>query len=188
MNKCWCKLNSFQINKARNLILYGYKSTGKTYFGQLLSKDLGWVFIDTDQQIEKHFEQNFHEKLDCRQISVKIGEEGFRLLEKQIIIRLKHQTDAIISLGGGAVLDPENCRLLNKMGKLIYLEHDKEIIKSRILKEGIPSFLDSNDPEASFNQMYNARKLIYERTSSYHVNLQNKANHQVLEELKQHVF
>ena len=168
----------------RSLILFGYKSSGKTHYGQLLSQELGSVFIDTDQWIEERYEKKIHEKLNCRQISIKIGEEGFRQLERIVIDSLDQMTNAIISVGGGAVLNLENCLKLGKIGKLVYLEADKEIIKQRIFNDGIPSFLDPHDPEKSFEKMYEERKPIYEKVSTFKVNVQGKTDPQVLDELK----
>lgn len=166
-----------------NLILFGYKSSGKTYFGKLLARELGKIFIDTDLLIEEMYVKKFHETLNCRQISIKIGEEGFRSLEKEIIKSLEQVTKTIISVGGGAVLNPENCLRLEKSGKLVFLEADKETIKQRIFSTGIPSFLDPRDPEQSFERMYEERKPIYSKISTYKVNVQGKTDQQVIDEL-----
>lgn len=166
-----------------NLILLGYKSSGKTYFGKLLAKELGEIFIDTDQLIEELYEKKFHVKLNCRQISITIGEEGFRSLEREIIDSLGQVTKAVISIGGGAILDPENCLKLRKNGKLVYLEVDREIIKERIFSGGIPSFFNPQDPERSFEKMYAERKPIYSKVSTFKVSIQEKTDRQVLDEL-----
>lgn len=166
-----------------NLILLGYKSSGKTYFGKLLAQELGQIFIDTDQLIEELYEKKIHERLNCRQISIKIGEEGFRLLERKIIDSLGQVTKAVISVGGGAVLSPENCLRLRKNGKLVYLEVDKAIIKQRIFSAEIPSFLDPQDLEQSFEKMYAERKPIYLKVSTFKVSVQEKTDRQVLDEL-----
>lgn len=166
-----------------NLILFGYKSSGKTYFGKLLSQELTSIFIDTDQLIEEFYEDKFYEKLDCRQISLKIGEQSFRNLEKIIIESLDNISNAVISVGGGAVLDAENCIKLKKNGKFVYLEQDKEVIKQRIFRNGIPSFLDPNDPERSFEKMYEERKPIYANVGNFKINVHGKTDRQVLDEL-----
>ena len=96
----------------RNLILLGYKSSGKTYFGKLLAQELGSVFIDTDQLIEDLYQAS------CRQICLKIGEEAFRHLERSVVSSLKPQADSIIAVGGGTVLHPESCEILDTLGLL----------------------------------------------------------------------
>jgi shikimate kinase len=166
-----------------NLILLGYKSSGKTFYGKLLAQTLGAAFIDTDQLIEKKYQNAFHEKYHCKQISLILGEEEFRNLEKTVIKDLKGRTNTIIALGGGAILLPENCSILEKLGKLVYLKTDKETIKQRVFNEGIPSFLDPNDPEGSFEKMYKEREPIYENIGEVIVNVQGKTDQQVLKEL-----
>jgi shikimate kinase len=53
----------------KNPIFIGYKSSGKTYFGKLLSKSLGWNFIDTDDVIEKKYKLSF-----CTPINASLGD------------------------------------------------------------------------------------------------------------------
>lgn len=167
----------------KSIILFGYKSVGKSYFGQLLSKKLQIAFIDTDQLIESLYEKERHEKMNCRQIVHNNGEEYFRLLESKVITQLDKKTSAVIAVGGGAVLAPENSLKLAKLGKLVYLEADKAMIKQRMFQNGIPLFLDSADPDNSFDKMYETRKTIYENVSQFIVSLQGKTDRQVLDEL-----
>lgn len=171
------------MNPPCNLILFGYKSSGKTHFGRLLSQELECSFIDTDQLIEELYEKKYFKKLNCREISIKISAEGFRLLETTVIESLKEVSNTIISVGGGAVLNPENCLMLKKHGKLIYLEVDKETIRQRIFENEIPSFLDPKDPDGSFERMYEERKAIYSTISTFKVNLLKKTDRQILDEL-----
>lgn len=168
----------------QNLILLGHKSCGKTYFGRLFSQEFACQFIDTDLLVEKSYEDAFGQRLNCRQICLKIGEPAFRCLESQVIDQLLGVKNAIISLGGGAVLNAQNCSKLSGLGKLVYLEAGKEIIKQRILKDVVPSFLNAADLENSFERMYEERKPIYERVSEYKVILDGQTDQQILDELK----
>lgn len=168
----------------KNLILFGFKSSGKTHFGSLLAQKLESLFLDTDLLIEELYKKEFHEVCNCRQISLKLGEAGFRALEGRVIESLKGVTNAVIALGGGAVLNPLNCANLEKLGKLVYLEADKETIKRRIFCTGIPSFLNPKDPENSFENMYEARRPIYEKVSSFSIKIEGKTDQQILDELE----
>ncbi len=168
----------------QNLILFGYKSSGKTFFGSLLAQELEMLFIDTDQLVEKLYKNEFQEECNCRQISIKMGEIGFRILENRVIDGLKEVTNAIIALGGGAVLNSENCLKLEKLGRLVYLEADKETIKQRIFSDGIPTFLDPIDPEKSFEKMYEERKPVYEKVSAFKIKIHGKTDQQILDGLK----
>ncbi|HSW73255.1 MAG TPA: shikimate kinase, partial [Chlamydiales bacterium] len=88
----------------------------------------------------------------------------------------------IVALGGGAILDPDNVKLLTKLGTLVYLQVDKSILKERLLKGPIPVYLDSKDPEASFEKMYEKRKEAYESVPSIWLDA-NREEEKVLEDL-----
>jgi|LakMenEpi03Aug12_release.lakeMendotaPanAssembly.Ray.scaffolds.fasta_scaffold10374_6 shikimate kinase len=167
-----------------NLILFGFKSSGKTYFGKLLAQSLGISFIDTDQKLEECYRAEFFEKLSCREISLKWGETFFRKRENCVIDSLCETFDAVIALGGGAVLHPDNCLKLKKLGKLVYLEIEKEVIKQRLLGQAVPSFLDPYSFDASFDQMYRERKPIYENLSQHRLKIGCRTDLEVLDELK----
>lgn len=177
---------SFEVTamNSKNLVLYGYKSTGKTFYGKLLAKEVNCSFIDTDMLIMELYKQKFSEDLNCRQISLKLGQSGFRKLENEVISSLEMVANAVIALGGGAVLDPTNCQKLAEIGKLIYLETDKETLKSRIFKDGIPSFLNADEPELSFEKMYAERKPLYEKLAACKVQTHGKTDQEVIQELK----
>lgn len=171
-------------NCHKNIIFIGYKSSGKTYFGELLSKNLGWAFIDTDHVVESNYETSFGEKLSCREISLKLGEKTFRSLEAIAINALSKVKKTVVSVGGGAVLSAENVLKLQEIGIVVFLEADKEILKKRMFEKGVPAFLDKLDPEGSFEKMYQFRKLIYEQSCRFKITLKNKKDSAVLDELK----
>ncbi len=107
------------------IILFGFKNSGKTTFGKKLAKILNRPFIDLDEVIEKKY---------CRTIRAlyqEIGETAFRAIEKQAILEISNKPDGILALGGGAVIDPENVQILQKMGTLVYLKASFETIERR---------------------------------------------------------
>ena len=58
----------------------------------------------------------------------------------------------------------ENVEALKKNSHLIYLYFDREKLKKRVLSEDpLPAFLDPNDPETSFDRMYDERDDIYRK-------------------------
>jgi shikimate kinase len=161
----------------RNLILFGDKAVGKTYFGRLLAQELRVVFVETDLLIEERGGAS------CRQIYLNMGERHFRRLERDVVRSLKPPAGAIIAVGGGTVLDPESCAVLSGFGPLVYLEAEKETIRQRMLSGGVPAFLDRQDPERSFEKIYEERKLIYEQICSFKIKIHKKTDRQVLDEL-----
>jgi shikimate kinase len=146
-----------------NLILFGFKGCGKTHFGKLLAQKMHRRFLDTDDLIAELFAKKTGQHTLVREIYIQLGKESFRALEKEAIYALRSVKNGVIALGGGAVLDPENVELLQKIGCLVYLSTSAETLQKRIWKDGkTPAILESDDPQASFLEMYQERRPVYE--------------------------
>lgn len=166
------------MKKNSNIIFFGFKGCGKTFFGSLLAQKINREFIDTDRLIEKAYGGNSN----CREIFSKIGVDAFRALEKNVIKSLGNIQQAVLALGGGTLLDNENYHFLKNLGTLVYLELDKEEVKRRHI-EDMPSFLDHHNFHTSFEEMYRVRKTLYDALESVKINLNSKNNDQILEEI-----
>ena len=115
----------------KHLLLTGYRGCGKSAVSKLLSESLSRQLIDTDVAIEIKTGQSIAEIFEQR------GQEGFRDLESSQISSLFSLKDpAIISLGGGAILRPENRNCIRNLGKSVWLQAMPETIFERISKDG----------------------------------------------------
>ncbi|WP_193614732.1 shikimate kinase [Nocardioides lijunqiniae] len=79
---------------------------GKSTVGPLLAEALGVTARDVDVEIEAR------EGRAISDIFVDSGEEHFRALEKAAVAAVLAEHDGVVSLGGGAVLDPDTRELL----------------------------------------------------------------------------
>lgn len=101
--------------------------SGKTTTGQLLARELGYTFIDTDQVIEEQ------EGMPITQIVEEKGMPYFRDCEKTLCQTLLPQlTHHIIATGGGMPMDTDNQVQLKKAGQIIYLNVPFETIWQRL--------------------------------------------------------
>jgi shikimate kinase len=160
-----------------NIILFGFKGCGKTYFGKQLAEKLQMPFIDTDDLIENAA------SLSCREIYQRKGANFFRKLEKKIVFSLKETTHSIISIGGGTVLNKKNVAFLQKIGTLIYLKIDKETLKRRIFEKELPAYLEGKNPDQLFEKLHSTRKRVYESIPAYVVDTEGKQKQQTLWEI-----
>lgn len=151
-------------NRKTNIALIGFQCSGKTTLGAELAKCLNKQFIDTDQLIEIA-----HSPLTCRDIHLSQGEKKFREIEKEILTKALEEFDNwVFSLGGGTLLHPHNGKQIKQSCTIIYLKTSPLILKQRIRgKSGIPSFLDPNDFENSFQMAYEKRTKDYELWADY---------------------
>ena len=162
-----------------SLILFGFKRCGKTFYGKQLAEELDMPFIDTDALIELKSRQTVSQLYNA------FGEEHFRCLEKAVVHSLNPKKPSIISLGAGAVLNPDNLVHLQSIGLLTYLKTPKSILKKRIFSSPpLPSYLDSSDPQHAYETMYVKRLPIYESIPSAVINTCSKNDNEILQELK----
>jgi shikimate kinase len=109
-----------------NIILIGYRCTGKTTVGKRLAVRLNLPFIDTDELVEKAVGKTIREMIADR------GWEYFRQQEQAAIRNLTAWGKSVIATGGGAVMDKGNAVLLKKEGILIWLVADEKTILERM--------------------------------------------------------
>lgn len=142
------------------IFLSGFPSSGKTSLGKKVAKKLALPFYDVDTFVEKAC------GCTCREFILQYGEDQFRQIETNVICNLAFDHSCIIALGGGAVLNPLNVKAVKRLGLMIYLKVDKEIIWGRLRsKKAIPAYLHSSDPKQSFERLFALRQPIYESTA-----------------------
>ena len=137
-----------------NLILFGFKGTGKTSLGRLIAEKLHCPFFDTDEILVKQYGH------DIRSFYKSLGEQGFRKAERNVVLDLRSVQGSVISLGGGAILEDRNQQLLEKIGKLVYLKASFETVWKRVCKGGVPAFVEN---KTSFRKVYKQRLRLYEK-------------------------
>lgn len=148
-----------------NILLFGFKSCGKSFWARRLAQERGYCYVDTDLLLEEHHQ------LPCPEIYRLVGEEQFRHLEHQILERLKGKTQCVIALGGGTPLSEKNLHLLYELGQLVYLKVGKELLKERLRGKARPTFFSEKEFEPSFEKVYRERLPIYESIKAYRVDL-----------------
>ncbi len=112
-----------------NLIITGFSGTGKSLVAMEVALRLNWNFIDTDDEIVKQTGKSIAE------IFRQDGEARFRELERGTIRKACRQSQTVIAIGGGAIVDPQNYELLAKTGLIVCLEAKPETIYERLFRE-----------------------------------------------------
>ena len=151
-----------------NIVLIGFRGTGKSTVGKLLAKRLERDFIDSDNYIESSTGKTI------KSIFEEGGEEGFRKIEAGIIAELSKVDNKVISAGGGAVLKEENVRNLKDNGFLVLLEATPEIIHNRIAQDKKttqqrPSLTDKK-PLGEIKHLIAKREHTYKNAADYTIN------------------
>lgn len=100
---------------------------GKSRVGRLLAQKLNRPFVDTDLLIEQTSNQKISEIFETR------GEAHFRKLETETILKQDPEAGLVVSLGGGAIVNPE-IRDFIRRGFWVFLDTPFNIIEERVMR------------------------------------------------------
>jgi shikimate kinase len=145
---------------AQHLFLTGYRGTGKSTVGQLVALELAYPFLDTDERIELDAGKTIGEIFET------LGEPHFRDLESLQLIRLQDsERPMVVSLGGGAVVRPDNRALINKLGATVWLQATPENIAARIAND--PNTQSRRPKLSTLGNLEEVRSKLAERWAWY---------------------
>ncbi len=112
-----------------NIVLIGYRGSGKSAVGSQLAARLRMRFVDADVLIEER------QGIPISDLVRSHGWGCFREIERSIIEEVSKDDHLIIAPGGGAVLDPENVSALRRNGFIIWLKADRQTLLNRMNRD-----------------------------------------------------
>ena len=168
-----------------NVVLIGYRATGKSTVGRILSAKLKIAFWDTDAMVEKSM------AMPIKEIVALHGWDFFRAKEKETIKYVTQKEDSVIATGGGVVLDQENVNLLKQAGMIVWINAPIQDIVERLKKDAQnaairPQFTSANVAQETVDMM-KERLPLYEAAADYIVDTAGKNAKQVAEEIYQYL-
>ena len=163
----------------RNIVLVGFMGVGKSAVANFMKENKNMVVMDTDRLIE--------EKEGCtiQEIFREKGEPYFRSLETKLLEELSIQniSNAVISCGGGMVLDPANVTLMEKLGIVVVLTATPGTIYRRVKNCKKRPILDNNMNMEYISNLLDRRKVFYEKASDIQIETDNKTIEEICQEL-----
>ncbi len=128
---------------------------GKSTLGRMLASSLDKTFMDSDRCIEERAGANIPWIFDLE------GEDGFRQRETLVLDSLTQRPDLVLATGGGAVIRPENRRMLRSRGVVVYLRTRVDTQLARTAKDKNRPLLQKSDPEAILARLLAEREGYY---------------------------
>ncbi|PIQ99868.1 MAG: hypothetical protein COV66_09700 [Nitrospinae bacterium CG11_big_fil_rev_8_21_14_0_20_45_15] len=146
-----------------NIILIGYRGTGKSSIARLLARRIQRNSISSDQVIVDQVGKSIPE------IVQEVGWSGFRKIESDVIKSISDSTqDGVIDCGGGVPLNDENMIELKKSGKCVLLTADIEAIIKRIRQDpNRPRLLEGMTFEEEQKRILEEREPKYKQAADY---------------------
>jgi shikimate kinase len=109
-----------------NIVLIGYRGTGKSMVGEILGNRLGMNYIEMDRKIIETVGMSIPEIVE------KYGWSSFRDMESKVALQLSQCDGIIIDTGGGIIERSENIRALKENSLIFWLKASVETIIARI--------------------------------------------------------
>jgi len=164
-----------------NLVLIGYRATGKTTLARLLAERLGWDWSDADVEIERRAGKSI------ARIFAEDGEPAFRDLEAAVVADLCRQKRLVLAAGGGAPMRPESREAMRASGKVVWLKAQPETIQARMADDATtearrPDLTDKGGLE-EIVALLARREPIYRRSAHLEVDTEGKVPDQIADEI-----
>lgn len=137
-----------------NIIMIGFKSSGKTTVGKMLAERLKVPFCDLDDTIQSLLDDRFGAgKYSVRSYFREAGSDAFRDLETEALKGHLEADGIVLASGGGAPLRPENQEIFSQLGTVCYIKEDPKRIFKRFLAHGMPAYLEAIPEEERYETM-----------------------------------
>jgi shikimate kinase len=149
---------TLKLKRTPGLYLVGFMAAGKTTVGAALAAELGWPFTDIDSKIEAQ------EGKAVAQIFDERGEDAFRELEaaaiREQVARIERGLPCVVSMGGGASVQPNNWELIANNGITVWLDCPLETVHRRL---GSDTTRPLAQNRAGLAQLFETRRPFYAR-------------------------
>lgn len=165
-----------------NIVLIGYRCSGKTSVGSGLAARVDRPFFDTDELVQR---------IAGKSVEGLVTEGGWELFRRMETLAIREAVafdGGIIATGGGSVLDPDNVRRMKANGWVIWLKADPEVVKSRMAKDEEsgkvrPSLTDRGSLE-EIRSVVELRSRIYEAAADFSIDTRMKTVDEVADEIE----
>ena len=109
-----------------NIVLIGYRGTGKSTIAELLGKKLSMRVVEMDAEIVERAGKTIPE------IAEESGWDHFRDMESRVAADFGSEDELIIDAGGGVIVRSRNIESLKKNGLVFWLTANEATIVERI--------------------------------------------------------
>lgn len=140
---------------AGRVLLIGMMGSGKTTVGRLVAARLGCPYLDSDAEVERTTGRSVPELFAVE------GEAAFRTAESAALAdAVGRPGPSVVSVAGGAVLDPANRALLRVSGVVVWLRARAATLALRV-GDGTGRPLLGGDPPAALARLEAERTPLY---------------------------
>jgi shikimate kinase len=158
---------------SRSVVLVGMMGAGKSSVGDCLRRRTNLKLFDIDEIVTSKF------GMPISEIFSKHGENKFREAEAEALRKVPSDQHAIIVTGGGIVLREENIGLLKRLGAVVWLMANEDMLFKRASRTGNRPLLQRKNPRKAFTQMLQARLPLYAKIADIRIDTSELTDEEV---------
>lgn len=157
-----------------NIVLIGYRGTGKSTVARLLGKRLRRRVVSTDAEVIARA------NLSIPKIVEQFGWDHFRDLESTVCQSLTGKDELVIDTGGGVILRDKNVTALKANGVAVWLTAEVSTIASRIRRGSQrPSLSGTKTFVEEIEEILNAREPKYQAAADLEIPTDQSSPNQI---------
>jgi len=161
-----------------NIVLIGYRGTGKTVVGKRLAEALNKRLVKMDELITEKAGMSIPEIVE------RYGWDRFRDLESEVAEEVGKMDNCVIDTGGGVILRRVNVDNLRKKGKIVWLKSDVKTIVERIKDDqGRPSLTGKKSFTEEVADVLEQRRKKYEDAADYAIDTSRLTVNEVVNQI-----
>ena len=161
-----------------NIVLIGYRGTGKSVVGELLAQKLNRETISMDAEIVRKVRMSIPEFVEQN------GWPKFRDLETEVARELAERDNIIVDCGGGIIERPENIPALRTNGAIFLLQASVDVIVSRIA-DGTerPALTEGKTFTEEVAEVLDRRSTLYNEAAQHTINTDDMTPEQIADSI-----
>ena len=161
-----------------NVVLVGYRGTGKSAVAQVLARELGLRVVSLDAELQRRAGQSIPEIVQA------VGWPGFRDLEEEIVRTFAAQDGQVLDCGGGVIEREANFAPLRAAGPVVWLKASTAAIVARIQGDNQrPSLTGTKSFTDEVDEVLQRRTPLYRRIAHHEVDTDGRTIAEVAAEI-----
>ena len=163
-----------------NVVLVGYRGTGKSSVARCLAHELGLRVVSLDAELQRRAGQSIPEIVQA------VGWPGFRDLEEETVRAFAAQDGQVIDCGGGVIEREANFSPLRAAGPVIWLKASVPTVVARIQGDNQrPSLTGTQSFTDEVAEVLQRRTPLYRRLAHHEVDTDGRTIEAIAAEIRQ---
>jgi XRE family aerobic/anaerobic benzoate catabolism transcriptional regulator len=148
--------------RQKRIALVGLRGAGKSTLGRALADGMGLPFVELDHEIEREA------GISLSEVFLLYGQTGYRRIERRCLERvIENEAEAVISVGGGIVSEPDTFNLLLLNFFTVWVKASPDEHMARVVAQGdLRPMQGHAEAMADLQRILDAREPLYRKADA----------------------